>query len=108
MQLDITPSAKARISDLIRNTGNPNSVFRIMVDGGGCQGFSYQMTLEDAPVEGDTIVRMEDATVSIDGMSIAFLHGASMDWVEDINGDRFEITNPNATSTCGCGTSFSV
>lgn len=108
MQLEITPSAKARISDLIKKTGNPKSVFRIAIDGGGCQGFSYEMTLEDAPGKDDIVIHMEDAAVSIDGLSVAFLHGASMDWVEDINGDRFEITNPNATSTCGCGTSFSV
>lgn len=108
MQIELTPSAQARISGLIDASGNPRSVFRIMVDGGGCQGLSYRMQIDDGATEDDISIVMPGLTVAVDGMSVAFLHGTTLDWVEDINGDRFEVRNPNATSTCGCGTSFGV
>jgi iron-sulfur cluster assembly accessory protein len=107
MQFEVTPTAHQRISKLL-TSGNAGSVFRIAIEGGGCQGFSYNMSIEDAPVKDDLSIVTDDVRVVVDSMSVAFLHGASLDWVSDLNGERFEIKNPNAASTCGCGTSFGV
>jgi iron-sulfur cluster assembly accessory protein len=107
MQFDVKPAAHERISKLLA-AGMPGSVFRIAVDGGGCQGFSYKMSIEEGATKGDFTIVTPGVTVVVDSMSLAFLHGASLDWVEDLNGERFEVKNPNASSTCGCGTSFGV
>jgi len=93
---------------LIAGDGRPGAAFRIRVDGGGCMGFRYVMDIDDAVSDDDVRSSGGNAVIVVDGMSAPFLRGATVDWVEDLAGDRFEITNPNAVSSCGCGTSFSA
>ena len=106
--MTITESAKAKILDLLLEEGNPNLSLRTFVQGGGCSGFSYGFTFDDATNEDDFEIPLEKFKVLIDAMSMQYLQGASIDYIEDIAGSQFVITNPNAQSTCGCGSSFSV
>lgn len=106
--MTITESAKAKILDLLLEEGNPNLSLRTFVQGGGCSGFSYGFTFDDATNEDDFEIPLEKFKVLIDAMSMQYLQGASIDYKEDIAGSQFVITNPNAQSTCGCGSSFSV
>ena len=106
--ITITESAKAKILDLFAEEGNPDLKLRTFVQGGGCSGFSYGFTFDEIMNEDDFEVPLGDCTVLIDAMSMQYLQGASIDYKEDIRGSEFKITNPNAQSTCGCGSSFSV
>jgi len=108
MIVKMTEGAAARIAALLREDGRPGAAFRIRVDGGGCMGFRYAMDIDDACGGDDASSREGDARIVVDGMSAPFLQGAVIEWVEDLAGDRFEIRNPNAVSSCGCGTSFSA
>ncbi len=87
--------------------GGPKAL-RVAVQGGGCSGFSYQFDFADGPEMGDLVIARDGATVLIDDVSLEFLEGSEIDYVERIIGASFEIKNPNATASCGCGTSFSV
>lgn len=83
-------------------------MLRVAVTGGGCSGFQYNFTLDDARLDDDLVVERDGATVLIDPVSLDFLKGAELDFTDDLIGAAFKIHNPNATSSCGCGTSFSV
>ena len=106
--ITITESAKAKILDLFAEEGNPDLKLRTFVQGGGCSGFSYGFTFDEIMNEDDFEVPLGDCKVLIDAMSMQYVQGASIDYKEDLQGSEFKITNPNAQSTCGCGSSFSV
>ena len=108
MPLVFTDSAVAKVADLIAEEGNPDLKLRVFVQGGGCSGFQYGFTFDEAVNEDDTLVTKGNVTLLIDSMSFQYLVGAEIDYKEDINGSQFVIKNPNATTTCGCGSSFSA
>jgi iron-sulfur cluster insertion protein len=108
MPLIFTDSAVAKVADLIAEEGNPDLKLRVFVQGGGCSGFQYGFTFDEAVNEDDTLITKDNVTLLIDSMSFQYLVGAEIDYKEDINGSQFVIKNPNATTTCGCGSSFSA
>lgn len=103
-----TDSAAAKVSELIVEEGNENLKLRVYVTGGGCSGFQYGFTFDEEVNEDDTRIVNGGVTVLIDSMSIQYLQGAEVDYKEDVSGAQFVIRNPNATTTCGCGSSFSA
>ncbi len=103
-----TDSAAAKVRGLIDEEGNNNLKLRVYVSGGGCSGFQYGFTFDEEVNEDDTHVENGGVTVLIDAMSIQYLKGAQVDYKEDLSGAQFVIRNPNATTTCGCGSSFSA
>lgn len=103
-----TDGAALKIQALISEDGNPNLKLRIYVSGGGCAGFQYGFALDETANEDDVLVEKMGVTVLVDPMSFQYLAGAKIDFEDGLEGSRFLITNPNATSTCGCGESFSV
>jgi iron-sulfur cluster insertion protein len=106
--LVFTDSAAAKVADLIAEEGNPELKLRVFVQGGGCSGFQYGFTFDDAVNEDDTLFEKNGVTLLVDSMSFQYLVGAEIDYKEDINGSQFVIKNPNAQTTCGCGSSFSA
>lgn len=106
--LDFTEAAAAKVNGLIEDEQNPNLKLRVYITGGGCSGFSYGFTFDEEQAEDDTVVTKEGVTLLVDSMSFQYLVGAKIDYLEDLQGARFVIENPNATTTCGCGSSFSV
>ncbi|MCS6763389.1 MAG: iron-sulfur cluster insertion protein ErpA [Candidatus Protistobacter heckmanni] len=103
-----TDSAAEKVKQLIDEEGNPELKLRVFVQGGGCSGFQYGFTFDEAVNEDDTTLDKSGVTLLVDSMSYQYLVGAEIDYKEDINGAQFVIKNPNATTTCGCGSSFSV
>ena len=106
--ITMTDSAVAKITDIIAEENNPNIKLRTFVQGGGCSGFSYGFTLDEEQNEDDFVIDQPGLTVVVDSMSMQYLQGAVIDYKEEITGSSFVITNPNAQTTCGCGSSFSV
>ena len=106
--LVFTDSAAAKVKELIDEEGNPGLKLRVFVTGGGCSGFQYGFTYDEAVNEDDTSMEKNGVMLLIDAMSIQYLAGAEIDYQEGIEGAQFVIKNPNATSTCGCGSSFSA
>jgi iron-sulfur cluster insertion protein len=106
--LIFTDSAAAKVADLIAEEGNPDLKLRVFVQGGGCSGFSYGFTFDEITNEDDTTMSKNGVSLLIDAMSYQYLTGAEIDYKEDLQGAQFVIKNPNATSTCGCGSSFST
>jgi iron-sulfur cluster insertion protein len=106
--LVFTDAAAAKVGELISEEANPNLKLRVFVQGGGCSGFQYGFTFDENVEEGDTQVGNRGVTLLIDPMSIQYLAGAEIDYREDIEGAQFVIRNPNAATTCGCGSSFST
>jgi len=106
--LTFTDSAAQKVRQLIEEEGNDNLKLRVFVTGGGCSGFQYGFTFDENEQEGDTKVENGGVTLLIDPMSFQYLSGAEIDYKEDLSGSQFVIRNPNATTTCGCGSSFSV
>ena len=106
--LVFSDSAAAKVADLIAEEGNPELKLRVFVQGGGCSGFQYGFTFDDAVNEDDTLFEKNGVTLLVDSMSFQYLVGAEIDYKEDINGSQFVIKNPNAQTTCGCGSSFSA
>ena len=104
----LTPSAAARIKVLAASEGNPHLMLRLAVSGGGCSGFSYGFSLDSEITGDDKVFEHHGAKLVIDDVSLDLLKGAEIDFVEDLMAASFRINNPNATSTCGCGTSFSL
>ena len=104
----ITDSAKAKIKDLLYEEGNPNLSLRTFVQGGGCSGFTYGFTFDEQVNEDDFEIPVDEFKVLVDSMSMTYLQGAEIDYKEDLYGSQFSIKNPNATTTCGCGSSFGV
>lgn len=106
--LVFTDSAAAKVRELIEEEGNPELKLRVFVTGGGCSGFQYGFTFDEEVAEDDAVIEKGGVTLLIDSMSYQYLVGAEIDYVEGIEGAQFVIRNPNATTTCGCGQSFSV
>ena len=106
--IEITESAKAKILDLLAEENNPNLALRTFVQGGGCSGFSYGFTFDEEQGEDDFEIPLGNYRVLVDSMSMQYLQGAAIDYTETIQGSQFSIKNPNAQTTCGCGSSFSV
>ena len=106
--LEFTSRAAAKVASLIEEEGNPALKLRLYVTGGGCSGFQYGFAFDDQIAEDDTTVVTEGVALVVDAMSQQYLLGAQVDYEEGLEGSRFVIHNPNAQSTCGCGSSFSV
>ena len=106
--LVFTDSAADKVKQLIDEEGNPALKLRVFVQGGGCSGFQYGFTFDEEVGEDDTVMTKAGVQLLIDSMSYQYLVGAEIDYKDDINGAQFVIKNPNATTTCGCGSSFSV
>ena len=101
-------SAVEKLRDLVAEEGNPNLMLRVFVQGGGCSGMSYGFTFDEMQNEDDFDFAYEDVKVVVDSMSMQYLQGASIDYKEDLMGASFVINNPQAQTTCGCGSSFSI
>lgn len=106
--IDVKPGAIAKIKDLLAEENNPDLKLRIFVQGGGCSGFSYGFTFDEIVNEDDFDLEFDGMHLLVDSMSSQYLQGAEVDYTEDIMGSEFKIKNPNAQTTCGCGSSFSV
>lgn len=106
--LNFTDSAAAKVKELIEEEGVPGLKLRVFVSGGGCSGFQYEFTFDEETNEDDTVIEKNGVTLLIDPMSFTYLMGAEIDYMEGIEGSQFVIKNPNAQSTCGCGSSFSA
>lgn len=107
-QITFTDAAAEKITDLMAEENNPNLKLRVFVQGGGCSGFSYGFTFDEEVADDDTVITKGDVTVLIDAMSFVYLVGACIDYKETLMSSSFVINNPSATSTCGCGSSFSM
>ncbi len=105
--LVFTPAAAKKVASLIEEEGNPDLKLRVYIQGGGCSGFQYGFTFDEEVQEGDTVVVTDGVTLLVDPMSLQYLVGAEIDFTEGLQGEQFVIRNPNATTTCGCGSSFS-
>ncbi|CAL1240117.1 iron-sulfur cluster insertion protein ErpA [Candidatus Methylocalor cossyra] len=106
--IKFTDNAAAKVSELLAQEGNANLKLRVYVTGGGCSGFQYGFTFDDTVNTDDTQIVKGPVTVLVDSMSIQYLTGAEIDYTEGLSGAQFVIRNPNAVTTCGCGSSFSV
>ncbi len=106
--LGFTSAAASKVSALIKEEGNPDLMLRIYIQGGGCSGFQYGFTFDEEVKDGDSKVITDGVTLLIDPMSLQYLGGAEVDYTEGLQGSQFVIRNPNASTTCGCGSSFSV
>ncbi len=106
--LVFTDNAAKKVKELIEEEGTPELKLRVFVSGGGCSGFQYGFTFEETVNEDDTQVHRDNVTLLIDPMSLQYLVGAEIDYQESLQGSQFVIRNPNATTTCGCGSSFSA
>jgi len=105
--ITLTERAARRIGEILRREP-PGSMLRVSVEGGGCSGFQYRFDIDRAQADDDLVIRREDATVLIDQISVGYLAGSEIDFVDDLIGASFRINNPQATASCGCGTSFSL
>ena len=106
--LIFTDAAARKVGELIREEGNPRLKLRVFVSGGGCSGFQYGFTFDEQTAEGDAEFPNQGVTLLVDPLSFQYLAGAEIDYREDLEGAQFVIRNPNATTTCGCGSSFST
>jgi iron-sulfur cluster insertion protein len=105
---NFTDSAANKVKALIEEEGNPELKLRVFVTGGGCSGFQYGFTFDEVTNEDDMIIEKNGVTLLVDPMSMQYMMGAEVDYTEGLEGAQFVIKNPNATSTCGCGSSFSA
>ncbi len=108
MNINFTSRAAGKVRELITDEGNDALKLRVFVTGGGCSGFSYGFTFDESESEDDTVVETEGVALLIDPMSYQYLVGAEIDYSENLMGARFQVNNPNALSTCGCGSSFAI
>lgn len=106
--ISLTDNAAAKVKTLIDEEGKPDLKLRVFVTGGGCSGFQYGFSFESGVSEEDTIVQNKGATLLVDPLSYQYLVGAKVDYVENLEGARFVVNNPMASTTCGCGSSFSI
>jgi len=106
-EVELTPSAAARVAAIASKQGKP-PILRLSVDGGGCAGFQYKFGLADAVESDDTIAEQGGVRLVVDSVSLDLVRGSAVDFVENMGGASFRVTNPNAASGCGCGTSFSI
>ncbi|BAQ17270.1 iron-sulfur cluster insertion protein ErpA [Methyloceanibacter caenitepidi] len=105
--ITISPSAAKRIVELVNEDENAE-LFRVSVEGGGCSGFQYHFELIESAAPDDMLIQRDGATVAIDPTSVPFIAGSEIDFIDELIGAQFKINNPNATASCGCGTSFSI
>ncbi len=110
MQSDLTISTEAvqRINQLLEARNNPDLRLRVYIEGGGCSGFQYGFQFDETTEEDDLLMEYQGIKVVVDMLSLQYLSGAEVDFKDDIMGSRFLINNPNASATCGCGSSFSI
>jgi len=106
--LEFTSAAAAKVAELIKEEGNPDLMLRVYIQGGGCSGFQYGFTFDEQVQDGDTEVMTDGVKLLVDPMSMQYLTGAEIDYSEGLQGAQFVIRNPNASTTCGCGSSFAV
>ena len=106
--VQVSERAARRISEILASEGQPDMKLRVSVSGGGCSGFQYGFALDDQAEDGDVAIEQGGARVVIDGMSLMYLIGCEIDFVEDLTGSYFRVANPNASASCGCGNSFAV
>ncbi len=106
--LFFSDSAVAKVKELVEEEGNPDLRLRVFVTGGGCSGFQYGFSFDDDQQDDDTAIERDGATLLVDSMSYQYLIGATVDYQEGLQGSQFVVQNPNAASTCGCGSSFSI
>lgn len=106
--LVFTAAAAAKVRELILEEGNPDLKLRVYITGGGCSGFQYGFTFDESADDGDVAVVRNHVTLLVDPLSFQYLEGAEVDYSESLQGARFVIRNPNAATTCGCGSSFAV
>ncbi len=104
----MTPAAAARVQELIREEGGADLMLRLAISGGGCSGFSYGFTLDREQTTDDRVYEFHGAKLVVDEASLELLNGSQIDFVDDLMAKSFRVVNPNAASTCGCGTSFSL
>ena len=105
--VDLTPSAARRVASIAERQGKP-AILRLAVDGGGCAGFQYKFGLADAIEQDDAVAERDGVRLVVDAVSLDLVRGSAVDYVESLGGAAFRVTNPNAASGCGCGTSFSI
>ena len=108
MPIVFTDAAAQKVAQLIQEEDNPDLMLRVFISGGGCSGFQYGFTFDDAVEDGDSSIENQGVTLLVDPMSVQYLMGAEIDYKEDLQGAQFVIRNPNASTTCGCGSSFTV
>lgn len=106
--ITITDSAVTKLKEILADEENPNMKVRMFVEGGGCSGMSYGFTLDEEQNEDDFVIERDGVELLVDAMSSQYVQGAEVDWTESVQGSQFAIRNPNAQTTCGCGSSFSV
>jgi iron-sulfur cluster insertion protein len=106
--VSISERAAARVAELIKQQGNPALKLRLSVSGGGCSGFQYGFDFDENQKPDDVVVERDGVTMLVDGMSLLYVMGSEVDFVEDLVGASFQVVNPNATASCGCGSSFSI
>jgi iron-sulfur cluster insertion protein len=106
--LSVTESAARRVRKIIDAEGRSELALRVSVSGGGCSGFQYHFALDDKAEPDDVVIEKDGVAVRVDGMSLMYVLGSELDFVEDLTGSYFRVSNPNATASCGCGTSFAI
>ncbi|MFU8832690.1 MAG: iron-sulfur cluster insertion protein ErpA [Wenzhouxiangella sp.] len=106
--MNFTPAAAGKVRELILEEANPALKLRVYITGGGCSGFQYGFTFDEKVDDGDITVMRDDVTLVVDPLSFQYLEGAEVDYSESLQGARFVIRNPNAATTCGCGSSFGI
>jgi iron-sulfur cluster assembly accessory protein len=106
-QITVSERAAKRIGEILKSEA-PGAMLRVSVEGGGCSGFQYKFDIDRARAEDDLVIDRDGATVLIDSVSVNYLAGSEIDFVDDLIGASFKVKNPNATASCGCGTSFSL
>ena len=106
--LVFTDNAAAKVKELVEDEGNPSLKLRVYVTGGGCSGFQYGFSFDEQVAEDDTMVEKQGVALLVDPLSFQYLAGSEVDYVEGLEGSKFIINNPNAATTCGCGSSFSI
>jgi iron-sulfur cluster insertion protein len=106
--ITVTASAAKRVKRIIETENRDDLKLRVSVSGGGCSGFQYKFDLDDQTAPDDIQIEKDGITVVVDGMSLMYVLGAELDFVEDLTGSYFRMSNPNATASCGCGTSFAI
>ena len=104
----VSASAARRVKRIIEAEGKEGLNLRVSVSGGGCSGFQYNFALDDKTAPDDVAIEKDGVTVLVDGMSLMYVLGSELDFVEDLTGSYFRVSNPNATASCGCGTSFAI
>ena len=108
MDIQFSGRAAGKVASLIEDEGNDLLKLRVFITGGGCSGFSYGFTFDEEVAEDDAVIERDGVQMLVDAMSYQYLAGAEIDYYEDLQGAQFVVTNPNASSTCGCGNSFAI